>query len=100
MLQFFDIFIRSSIWLFVEKSIDMILILKVSLMLKTTNKAVGINVLGVLMKKDLQMLDLARPPKTNFTDLPNSQAGMVRHKDIGEAYKLGYQDGKKQSPQP
>ena len=59
MLQFFDIFIRSSIWLFVEKSIDMILILKVSLMLKTTNKAVGINVLGVLMKKDLQMLDLA-----------------------------------------
>ncbi len=41
-----------------------------------------------------------RPPKTNFTDLPNSQAGMVRHKDVGEAYKLGYQYGKKQSPQP
>lgn len=39
-------------------------------------------------------------PKTDFTHLPYSQAGKVRHKDVGEVYKLGYQDGKKQSPQP
>ena len=40
------------------------------------------------------------PPKTDFAHLPDSQAGTVRHKDVSEAYKLGYQKGKKHSTYP
>ncbi|MCL2222778.1 MAG: hypothetical protein FWC20_10635 [Oscillospiraceae bacterium] len=32
--------------------------------------------------------------KTNFSHLPKSQAGTVRHKDAKSAYSLGYAKGK------
>lgn len=35
------------------------------------------------------------PKKTDLSNLPNSQAGTVRHKDAMEAYNLGYALGVK-----
>lgn len=37
------------------------------------------------------------PPKTDFSHLPFSQAGTVRHKDAKEAYDEGYVEGRKRS---
>ncbi|MBQ8753966.1 MAG: hypothetical protein IJZ19_02965 [Lentisphaeria bacterium] len=35
--------------------------------------------------------------KNNFSHLPYSQAGTVRHKDAKEAYEEGYEEGRKRS---
>ncbi len=36
-----------------------------------------------------------RPPQTNLSHLPESQAGSVRHKDAYAAYLRGYAKGRK-----
>lgn len=33
------------------------------------------------------------PRKTNFSHLPDSQAGTIRHKDVKAAYDKGYEKG-------
>jgi hypothetical protein len=36
-----------------------------------------------------------KPPQTDLSHLPDSQAGTVRHKSAIDAYNLGYRYGKK-----
>ena len=38
-----------------------------------------------------------RPFRTDLSDLPESQAGTVRHKGAMEAYKQGYEEGRRRS---
>ena len=36
-------------------------------------------------------------PRTDLSDLPESQAGTVRHKGAMEAYQQGYEEGRRRS---
>ncbi len=38
-----------------------------------------------------------RAPRTDLSDLPESQAGTVRHKGAMEAYQQGYEEGQRRS---